>query len=592
MTSDPIQTDKELAGKYRFERPIGSGGFSTVYKATHLAMARSVAIKIFDPGEPASLLEARVQRHHARFQQEARLISQLQHPNTVTLFDFGSTSDGKLYLVMEYVDGITLKELLRREAPLAQKRTLHLFLQLLRSLEEAHHRGMLHRDLKPANIMIARNFKDEEIVKVLDFGLAKILSEPHRELNEKGHPIFLGTPRFAAPEQFRASELSFATDIYSVGALLWESLLGTPMVKADGLKEYAALARSPEPHRVPPDARINTALIALIERAVQKRREDRFPDASSMIAAIEAADLNLGPPPEFPVPQSPPPIPSPPSRPPGVQGRGELLDPNVVEPDEKENFFLTPSPPPHRAKKKKKVAPEEGGKEQRRDRLTEEISSLAMETEVETPDPPAITAPAAQPSRPAQRSQPSRPRRRTVVPARRRTRLIVATLIVSFLCMAMVLSIQSFLSPTAATETAEAPSSSSSAAAPTPRMEPVDTPPTRRSPFTRAGIKAAIATYNWQIMDERPAINMQRFQFHALIITRRNTTLDLTIYELSHPDARTDIIDQIQLPSEYVEIGHFIVRINPRDARGHDHAVDLRDQLLLYRELVLQETSP
>src|SRR5690554_5535277 len=225
---DFLERGKVIGEKYRLDELIGRGGFSNVYGGLHTGMDRRVAVKIFDPSQPANRDPARAIRRAERFEREARLVSQLNHPNTVTIFDYGVADEGMLYLVMEYIEGPTLKQAIVDGAPFDERRAVTTFLQILGSLEEAHHRNMLHRDLKPANIMLTRNFKGEEIVKVLDFGIARIVGESAPETGPNGRKLFLGTPRYASLEQLRGLELSYATDVFAVGALLFETLVGQP----------------------------------------------------------------------------------------------------------------------------------------------------------------------------------------------------------------------------------------------------------------------------------------------------------------------------------------------------------------------------
>ena len=252
MEENPIQVDRSgsiVAGKYRIDKLIARGGFSSVYRAEQIGMDRHVALKILEigPGMDATTIQ--------RFVREAKLVSQLTHPNTITIYDFGQSGSRFLYIAMEYVNGRSLARQVRKHGALHPMDSANVCMAILRSLEEAHRRGILHRDLKPSNIMLGRDQDDELAVRVLDFGVAKVL-QPDPEMNtaltQQG--VFVGTPRYASPEQMKREELTAASDIYGVGMILWECLVGRPAV--EGVDFAAAveghLGRTP--WKLPSDA--------------------------------------------------------------------------------------------------------------------------------------------------------------------------------------------------------------------------------------------------------------------------------------------------------------------------------------------------
>ncbi|MBI4851899.1 MAG: protein kinase [Acidobacteria bacterium] len=212
-------------GKYRIEEKIGQGGMAVVYRATHIFMERLVAIKFLrgDYLNKDVIIE--------RFKQEARAAGRIQHPNAVAIIDFGVTSDNTFYLVMEYLEGATLRRYIRNEGPLPADDTINILSQVSDAIEAAHKVGVVHRDLKPDNIFL--QIKDQtEIVKVLDFGIAKIIqSDPNTGLTGTG--MVMGTPQYMSPEQCEGKAPTPATDIYSLGIIAFEMLVGIPPFSGD-----------------------------------------------------------------------------------------------------------------------------------------------------------------------------------------------------------------------------------------------------------------------------------------------------------------------------------------------------------------------
>jgi len=220
---DPL-IGQTLNNKYRIEQPLGIGGMGTVYRARHLLIDRAVAVKVLNQ----RLFEDEAAR--ARFQREAKAAGRLQHLNAVAVTDFGQTSAGYVYIVMELLEGRTLREILAKEAPLETARAVSLMLQASAAVAAAHEAGVIHRDLKPANIFVTQSADAPSIVKVLDFGIAKLAAETLDEddpqtLTQIG--AMIGTPRYMSPEQCSGLELTPAADVYSLGVILYEMLTGT-----------------------------------------------------------------------------------------------------------------------------------------------------------------------------------------------------------------------------------------------------------------------------------------------------------------------------------------------------------------------------
>ena len=269
---DPL-IGRTFDDKYRLDERLGTGGMGTVYRATHLLIDRPVAVKVLN------------QRYfedeaaQARFRREARAAGRLQHVNAVTVTDFGSTQDGYVYIVMELLEGRTLRDVLARDAPLDVARAVSIMLQISAAVGAAHDAGVIHRDLKPANIFIVQRKEAPPFVKVLDFGIAKLAAEaiddddPHT-LTQVG--AMIGTPRYMSPEQCDGRDLTPAADVYSMGIILYEMLTGT--TPFNGTSALAiALKHSSMPPRCPREfvASIPVALEEVVLHALEKRPENR-----------------------------------------------------------------------------------------------------------------------------------------------------------------------------------------------------------------------------------------------------------------------------------------------------------------------------
>lgn len=197
---------------------LGFGGMGAVYEAIQTAMNRSVALKLIPTHDETTV---------RRFEREALTISQLHHPNTVTVFDYGQAENGFLFLAMELLDGKTLSDVIKETGPLSPKRAVHIATQICKSLNEAHRAGIVHRDIKPDNIILIRVDSDSDFVKVLDFGIAKaVMGED--DVNLTGDGRIIGTPRYMSPEQILGEPVDHRSDVYSLGCILFEMLCGAP----------------------------------------------------------------------------------------------------------------------------------------------------------------------------------------------------------------------------------------------------------------------------------------------------------------------------------------------------------------------------
>jgi eukaryotic-like serine/threonine-protein kinase len=219
-TKDPF-VGRMLDEKYCVEERLGAGGMGAVYRARHLLMDRPVAIKFLHQ----RLVEDEAAR--GRFQIEARAAVKLQHPNAVSVTDFGQTSEGCVYIVMELLEGRTLREILSREAPIETARAISMMLQASDAVAAAHEAGIIHRDLKPLNILVTQSADLPAVVKVLDFGIAKFSTDEDEDATGliQSNSV-IGTPRYMSPEQYHGDELTAAADVYSLGVILYEMLTG------------------------------------------------------------------------------------------------------------------------------------------------------------------------------------------------------------------------------------------------------------------------------------------------------------------------------------------------------------------------------
>ncbi|MAD61223.1 MAG: hypothetical protein CMH49_06920, partial [Myxococcales bacterium] len=221
-----MSTVNVLNGKYRLDRLIGQGGFGEVYEATDLTLQRKVAVKLIKDHNlgKSDMLE--------RFLNEARLTSQLKHPNTLTIYDFGKHKQ-QLFLVSELLEGEDLRTRLQKVGHIQPHQMIDLFIPICKALHEAHGIGVIHRDLKPDNFYLHRSFGEENLV-LLDFGIAKTLNQTHH--TQTGHII--GTPYYMAPEQITQSKsINHTADIYSLGIIFYEALSGTEPYRGESIYE-------------------------------------------------------------------------------------------------------------------------------------------------------------------------------------------------------------------------------------------------------------------------------------------------------------------------------------------------------------------
>jgi serine/threonine-protein kinase len=283
-----VAKEREM-GSYRLGELLGRGGMGEVYKATHRMLARPAAIKLVQPEVLATRDRASAQIAVARFRREAEAAAKLRSPHTVELYDFGVTEDGgALYLVMEFLEGMDLESLVRREGPLPQKRVIHILRQVCESLEEAHASGLVHRDIKPANIHVGRVGLRHDFVKVLDFGLVKSVTGTVTEDSmATAAGLTPGTPAYMAPEMALGENVDGRADLYALGCVAYYLLTGQLVFDATG--GFQMIAKHIHETPVPPSQRteldIAPALDRLVLACLAKRPEDR-PESATEVARL------------------------------------------------------------------------------------------------------------------------------------------------------------------------------------------------------------------------------------------------------------------------------------------------------------------
>jgi len=274
-------------GAYRLGERIGEGGMANVYLARHDLLKRPTAVKLLKPARATDEMIA-------RFEREVQLASSLSHPNTVEIFDYGRTRDGLFYYAMEYLDGLTVSQLLARASPLPVPRVIHLLRQVCAALAEAHARDIVHRDIKPENIMVCRYGGVYDFVKILDFGLVKHISEKHsRDLTRTLR--ILGTPLYMAPERLRnPADVDARADIYAVGAVAFLMLTGRKLFESADDLELTSKILNDEPPRSAAAAPqpVPLELDLIVTSCVEKKRELRPQRVVDLVEAFDALALD------------------------------------------------------------------------------------------------------------------------------------------------------------------------------------------------------------------------------------------------------------------------------------------------------------
>jgi serine/threonine-protein kinase len=265
--------------RYELGEVLGEGGMGTVYRAWHAGLRRHVALKILrEHGDPSLV---------TRFVREVRATAVLEHPCTVRVLDCGATEDGRLFYTMELLDGRSLHALVRREGGLPVGRAMHLLLQACRALGEAHEKGLVHRDVKPENLFVATLGGEGDVLKVLDFGIAKSLAG---DTSLTAHGALVGTPRYMSLEQALGEPVDARTDVHALGVVGYFMLTGRAPIDADGIVEVVwKLKYGDVPPLLTLRPDVPAAIAAVLMRCLSSDPDARYADARALADALEAA---------------------------------------------------------------------------------------------------------------------------------------------------------------------------------------------------------------------------------------------------------------------------------------------------------------
>ena len=288
ISDDPL-IGRDVIGQYRIEKKLGAGGMGTVYLAQQTSVSRPAVIKVLRSQSDSP-------DGSARFAIEAKAASSLNHPNIVTIYNYGQMEDGTLFLAMEYIEGETLADRLARSGQLPVDRVVHIATQIASALGEAHAHGVIHRDLKPANIMLVPRAGGADFVKVLDFGIAKV---DDSRVTSTGYVV--GTPRYMSPEQLLGKKLDCRSDIYSTGILLYEMLAGTTPFQSETpmgwLHQHVEVAPKP-PSDLSKRGKIPPPVESVVLRALAKAPDDRHKSMEMLsLDLVAALNAPIEPPP-------------------------------------------------------------------------------------------------------------------------------------------------------------------------------------------------------------------------------------------------------------------------------------------------------
>jgi serine/threonine-protein kinase len=276
----------EKLGAYTLERELSEGGMATIYMARHSLLKRPTAVKILKKTIGSD-------EFAHRFEREVQLVSQLRHPNTVQIYDFGRTSEGQPYYVMEYIDGVTLTQLVDHSGAVPPGRVIHILRQIAAALREAHSVGLVHRDVKPDNVMLCRRGEDD-FVKLVDFGLVKdVLRDQTRDVTKQIR--VLGTPRYMSPERIvNPSDVDARADLYALGAVGYYLVTGRHVFEGEDSRDIAnQVLHAPAPRASVLVPGVPEALDALIATCLEKDRAKRPSSADAVIEALDRLSTRL-----------------------------------------------------------------------------------------------------------------------------------------------------------------------------------------------------------------------------------------------------------------------------------------------------------
>jgi serine/threonine-protein kinase len=273
-------------GRYQIIELVGQGGFARVFRARQVGTERDVALKLMNAVEDANNPE-RARVAASRFEREIRAMSLLRSPYTVTLYDFGVTAKGERYMVSEFIEGPSLQQVISDRGALPPDEALRYLCQLCLSLKEAHARDILHRDIKPSNIMLHELVGIGTQAKLLDFGIAKSMGRTSALEDVTGDATLLGTVRYMSPEQLQNKPPAPTSDIYSLGLVLWEMLLGSRWTDAKDTIEIITLHLEGAAQRLPQPSGLDPAVEQLLRRMIATSRAERFQTVDEVLDAVQ-----------------------------------------------------------------------------------------------------------------------------------------------------------------------------------------------------------------------------------------------------------------------------------------------------------------
>jgi TPR repeat protein len=278
-----------IEDKYFILSLVGRGGMCMVYKAKHLFLNRMVALKMLLPESASN------QNLVDRFYREAHSASSLSHPNIVTIHEIGKSPDGKPFMVMDYLEGDSLEERIETQGRIAPQQAVQMFMQVCAALDTAHEASIIHRDIKPSNIMLIKSKMQPDVVKVVDFGLAKVLNSQEEGMKLTKTGEVFGTLLYMSPEQCLGHPLDVRTDIYSVGCSMYEAITGVPVHRGSSAYELMSMhINKPAPpfQAAAPDLACPSDLEAVVLKTLQKNREDRYQSMAHLYDALSKVRLS------------------------------------------------------------------------------------------------------------------------------------------------------------------------------------------------------------------------------------------------------------------------------------------------------------
>lgn len=283
VASEESLIGRRLFGEYTVSHKLGEGGMGAVYLAQQDNIDQMIALKVLHgrSSQNDELLK--------RFVREAKAVSMLTHPNIIRVFIFGRTPEGLVYLAMEYVQGVSLRDVMD-DGPMDELRAIRIMKQVLSAVGEAHDMGIIHRDLKPDNILLTEYRGVDDFVKVLDFGIAKVKEpdgKPEQKLTQAG--VVYGTPEYLSPEQAQALELDHRTDLYSLGIILYEMITGeVPFLASSAVRILTmhAFEMPKRPSEMLPPGQVSPEIELIILKAISKKPGQRYADAMEMFNAL------------------------------------------------------------------------------------------------------------------------------------------------------------------------------------------------------------------------------------------------------------------------------------------------------------------